>query len=161
MKIDPAIGIDLDHFQIFIAFLGILCDFEVIFMFMCLFEALKQLEKDWFPHLKPSLLCFLEEVAVLVLQLLALQSSPVELHLLLVAEMRGSFLFLFLLGDGRCDHGLFIDAIVVLPIFVDLCEGGGTLVRSLICSLSISETLSWAWPVLRSLTNFSLPWPYW
>lgn len=92
----------------------------MVLVFVSLLKVLQQFEENWFSHLKPSLLCLLEEIAVLVLQFLALQSSPIELHFLLVTQMRSAFLFWFLLSCRRRSHRVLINAIVVLPILVDL-----------------------------------------
>lgn len=122
MKLGPAIGIDFDHFQIFIAFLEIFSHLDMVLMLVCLLEILQQLEEYRIAHLKSPLFGLLEQTTVLILQLLTLQPATVQLHLFLIAEMRSAFLLQFLLSSGRSSHGLVIDLVVPLPLLVNLRE---------------------------------------
>jgi hypothetical protein len=122
MKLSSTIGVDLDHFQIFIAFLKILSHLDMVLMFVGLLEVLQQLEEYRIAHLESSLFGLFEEIAVLIFQLFTLQSATVQLHLFLIAEMRSTLLLHFLLGCGRGSHGLIIDLVVPLPLLVDLRE---------------------------------------
>jgi hypothetical protein len=56
---------------------------------------------------------------------------------------------------------MIVDFIVTFPFFKDLIARKDTRPISLISYWSIRDTRRLAWPVLRSLTNFSFPWAYW
>lgn len=122
MKLSSAVGIDLDHFQIFITFLQILSHLDVVLMFVGLLEILQQFEEYGIAHLESSFFGLLEEIAVLILQLFTLKPATVQFHLFLIAEMRSALLLHFLLNSGRSSHGLIIDLVVPLPLLVDLRE---------------------------------------
>lgn len=104
LKLSPSVGVDLDHFQVFIAFLEILSYLKMILMLMSLLEILKQLIQDRIPHLKPSLLGLLEQIVILILEFLALHPPAIEVHLFLVAEMGSAFLFGFFFNHWGSGH---------------------------------------------------------
>jgi hypothetical protein len=120
LEFSSSIGVDFDHLKVLIAFLEVFCNFDVIFMLVSFLKVLKEFKEDRVTHLKPSFLCLFKQTAVLILQFFTLQSSPIQIHLLLIAKMRSPLLLEVLLDCRRHRHRLVINLIVMLPVPVDL-----------------------------------------
>ena len=97
-------------------------------------------------------------MVVFTLQFLILQTSTIKIYFIFITKMSSGLVFFRLFIECGCSVGLSINAIVIFTLIEDLDSDGDTLFMLLIYSCSMREALRWAFAVLRSLVNFSLPW---
>lgn len=129
-------------------------------MLVIFLKVLEHLKENGISHLKAFLLCFFEQIIVLILKFFVLEPAPIELYLFLVAQMSSSFFFGLLLNSLGSIHGLITNLVVLFSLFINLLCIISTRPISFIYSWSIKDTLRLACPVFRSFTSFSFPCPY-
>ncbi len=115
-----SVSIDFDHFQVFLAFLQILDDLNIIFMLMSLLKVLQHFIKNRLSHFILSFFSFFKEIVIFVLQFFMLKALAVQIDLFFIAEMRRGFLIYLLFNVFGYTEAVRINFVVVFSIIVYL-----------------------------------------